>query len=103
MIIFFNCIVVCATREEKKEDWIAITVDEGYFYLFVKVKMEICQNYRGARSHYGGAGKISLFLISHYHYYFYIFLDSNAKGYKERKVRCEWSYHFFLGANPFSN
>jgi len=34
-------------------------MNEGYFRLFLKVKMIIFLNYGGAGSHHGGAGRIT--------------------------------------------
>jgi len=35
-----------------KKYWIAVTINEGYFCLFLKAKIGKCQNY-------GGAGRIN--------------------------------------------
>jgi len=36
-----------------------VTMNECYFRLFLKAKMGIFLNYGGARSHHGGAGRIT--------------------------------------------
>jgi len=39
-----------------------VTMNKGYFRLFLKAKMGIFLNYGGAGSHHGGAGRINLYI-----------------------------------------
>jgi len=40
-----------------------VTMNEGYFRLFLKAKMGIFLNYGGAGSHHGGAGRITPIIV----------------------------------------
>jgi len=62
MCLFFNCIAVCATRKVEKK-LMTVTMNEGYFHLFLKTIMGIFLNYGGAGSHHGGAGRITLHAV----------------------------------------
>jgi len=44
-----------------------VTMNEGYFCLFLKAKMGIFLNYGGAGSHHGGAGRITPFSLTTTH------------------------------------
>jgi len=61
-----------------------VTMNEGYFRLFLKAKIEIFLNYEGARSHHGGAGRITLISFTNFnlfslHLVFFVYLLRKIK------------------------